>query len=199
MTTSRSKQKREITLNIDSLLNAIKAPFLRPPAEWSIESPIEMVYNCTKATSLSSWSFDPIWMEPGETATLRSIWTSNRTNPLWKVRRDKDGAEKSVLESVLIEHGAIAYAPDAKFQDEFVDQRREIEIQNQRALKEILDDSQLSIASVHYSHDGNVGTWGIGLKEGRYYRCSGNPSEKEQEVLKKAIQEIKTATSVLGF
>lgn len=181
-------------MNLDKMLNTMKAPFLRPPAEWPIESPIEMVYTCNKATSLSSWSFDPIWLEPGETATIHSAWTSNRTNPLWKVRRDKDGAEKSVLESMLIEHGAIAYAPDAQFRDEFVDQRRNLEIQNQRALKEIVDGSQLSIASVHYTHDGNVGTWGIGLKDGRYYRFSGNPSESEEEVLKKAVQEIKIAT-----
>lgn len=187
-------------MSFDKILNAIKTPFLRPTAEWPIESPIEMIYTCTEATSLSNWSFDPVWLEPGETATIHSAWTSNRTNPLWKVLRDKDGAEKSVLESMLIEHGTIAYAPDAQFRDEFVDQRREITIENQRALKQILDDSQLLIASVHYTHDGNVGTWAIGLKDGRYYRCSGNPSESEQEVLKKAVHEIKTATSALvGF
>ena len=158
-----------------------------------MESPIEMIYTCDKATSFSSWSFDPIWLEPGETATIHSAWTANRTNPLWKVRRDKDGARKIVLESMLIEHGTIAYAPDAKFQDEFVDQLRAYAIEPQRALKKILDDSQLEIASVHYTHDGNVGTWGLGLKDGKYYRCSGNPSESEQEVLRKTIQEIKAS------
>ena len=180
------------------MLNSIKALFLRPPAEWPIESPIEMIYTCTKATSLSGWSFDSIWLEPGETATIHSAWTSNRTNPLWKVRRDKDGAERSVLESMLIEHGTIAYAPDAQFRDEFVDQRRELAIENQRALQQILDDGRLSISTVQYSHDGNVGTWRFSLKDGRYYCLSGNPSESEQEVLKKAIQEIEIATSALG-
>ena len=156
-----------------------------------MESPIRMIYTCDKATNLSSWAIDPIWLEPGETATIHSAWTANRTNPLWKIRRDKDGAEKTVLESMLIENGTIAYAPDAEFRDEYVDERRALTIEPQRALKKILDDSQLEIASVYYTHDGNVGTWGLGLKDGKYYRYSGNPSESEQEVLSKAIQEIK--------
>lgn len=63
-------------------------------------------YTCTRAASFSVWSFDPPWLQAGETATIFG-WYVTGENPLYKVRRDSDGKEKAIYRDQLLRYGEI--------------------------------------------------------------------------------------------
>jgi hypothetical protein len=65
-------------------------------------------YKCTKATSFSFgiWPSEP-WLEAGETAKLVDMIVTDAQNPLYRINRDRDGAEKCVYRSTLLEYGEI--------------------------------------------------------------------------------------------
>lgn len=66
-------------------------------------------YKCTKSTSFSFgfWSIDEPWLRSGETAKLVDMIVADPINALYRVRRDRDGAEKCVHRSTLLEYGEI--------------------------------------------------------------------------------------------
>ena len=67
---------------------------------------ISIVYTCN--TSFRYWTTDPIWLHNGETAKVFGFWIADDANPLYKVRRDRDGDEKAIPKCILLKYGTIA-------------------------------------------------------------------------------------------
>lgn len=68
---------------------------------------LSIKYAATRSASFSNWAFDPPWLNEGETATIYGWWVADAVNPLYKVRRDRDGAEKAIYRNLLLEYGEI--------------------------------------------------------------------------------------------
>ena len=69
-------------------------------------SDLDIKYTATRSASFSVWRFDVPWLKRGETATIVGYCTTG-SNPLYQVRRDRDGEEKAVYRDLLMEYGTI--------------------------------------------------------------------------------------------
>ena len=67
---------------------------------------LNIKYTAHRSASFSAWNFDEPWLERGETATIVGYWTTG-SNPLYKVKRDRDGAEKAIHHDLLVKYGTI--------------------------------------------------------------------------------------------
>lgn len=66
---------------------------------------ISIKYTATKSLNVSVWSFDRPWLVAGETATVFGWYTAGE-NPLYKVRRDRDGDTRAIYRDLMIKSGS---------------------------------------------------------------------------------------------
>jgi hypothetical protein len=65
---------------------------------------LDIKYTAKKTLRLSAWAFDPPFLLEGETATVIGYYTGGE-NPLYVVRRDRDGVESPAHRRILQEAG----------------------------------------------------------------------------------------------
>ena len=68
---------------------------------------LNIKYTATRSARFSAWNFDPPWLEKGETATIVGWHVADALNPLYEVKRDRDGATKAIYRRDLMEYGVI--------------------------------------------------------------------------------------------
>ena len=66
-----------------------------------------IAYKCLKTTNFSAWSLDKTWLRRGETAQIVEVLTADGMNALYRVKRDRDGDERCIYRSILLEYGEI--------------------------------------------------------------------------------------------
>jgi hypothetical protein len=73
-------------------------------------SDLNIKYTATRSASFSVWPSNDPWLECGETATIVGYYTAG-ANPLYEVRRDRDGKVKAIYRHLLVKCGTIEGAP----------------------------------------------------------------------------------------
>jgi hypothetical protein len=68
---------------------------------------LNIKYTATRPARFSVRNFDPIWLEKEETATIIGWHVADGVNPLYAVKRDRDGATKAIYRRDLMESGVI--------------------------------------------------------------------------------------------
>jgi hypothetical protein len=68
---------------------------------------LNIKYTATRPARFSAFIFDPIWLEKGETATIIGWHVADGVNPLYAVKRDRDGVAKAIYRRDLMEYGVI--------------------------------------------------------------------------------------------
>ena len=68
---------------------------------------LNIKYTATRSASFSAWSIDSPWLEKDETATITGWHFADELNPLYVVKRDRDGDTKAIYRRDLMEYGVI--------------------------------------------------------------------------------------------